>query len=144
MVAVTDTNPDATPAPPAVDGASAAPQHRRAANRLVAQRGHDRKVWFWIPLTILMIGVWSIPSGIGVALSAVVFVHLMRRRTRRTTAQRGLRCWFRVLGPAAAIAIRRGDGSTAVRVSQTIDRENAAAVVTARSGAGAVVIDDLR
>jgi hypothetical protein len=106
--------------------------------------GHDRKVWFWIPLTILMIGVWSIPSGIGVALSAVVFVYLMRRRTRRTTAQRGLRCWFRVLGPAAAIAIRRGDGSTAVRVSQTIDRENAAAVVTARSGAGAVVIDDLR
>jgi hypothetical protein len=37
-----------------------------------------------------------------------------------------------------------GDGSTAVRVPQTTDRENAAAVVTARSETGDVVIDDLR
>ena len=37
-----------------------------------------------------------------------------------------------------------GDGSTAVRVSQTTNRENAAAVVTARSDTGDVVIDDLR
>jgi hypothetical protein len=37
-----------------------------------------------------------------------------------------------------------GDGSTAVRVPQTADRENAAAVVTARSDTGDVVIDDLR
>jgi uncharacterized NAD(P)/FAD-binding protein YdhS len=35
-------------------------------------------VWFWIPLTILIIGISSIPSGIGFALSAVVFVYLMR------------------------------------------------------------------
>jgi Putative adhesin len=37
-----------------------------------------------------------------------------------------------------------GDGSTAVRVPQTANRENAAAVVTARSDTGDVVIDDLR
>jgi hypothetical protein len=37
-----------------------------------------------------------------------------------------------------------GDGSTTVRVPQTNDRANAAAVVTARSETGDVVIDDLR
>jgi putative adhesin len=36
------------------------------------------------------------------------------------------------------------DGSTAVRVPQTADRAGAAAIVTARSGTGDVVIDDLR
>jgi hypothetical protein len=36
------------------------------------------------------------------------------------------------------------DGSTAVRVPQTTNRENAAAVVTARSETGDVIIDDLR
>jgi hypothetical protein len=35
-------------------------------------------------------------------------------------------------------------GATAVRVSQTTNREDAAAVVTARSETGEVVIDDLR
>ena len=35
-------------------------------------------VWFWIPLSILIIGISSIPSGIGFALAAVVFVYLMR------------------------------------------------------------------
>jgi hypothetical protein len=37
-----------------------------------------------------------------------------------------------------------GDGSTAVRVPQTTNRGDAAAVVTARSDTGNVVIDDLR
>ena len=37
-----------------------------------------------------------------------------------------------------------GDGSTAVRVPQTANREDAAAVVTARSETGDVIIDDLR
>jgi hypothetical protein len=36
------------------------------------------------------------------------------------------------------------DGSTEVRVPQTTNRENAAAVVTARSDTGDVIIDDLR
>ncbi|SCX32955.1 sensor histidine kinase [Mycolicibacterium fluoranthenivorans] len=35
-------------------------------------------VWLWIPLSILVIGISSIPSVIGFALSAVVFVYLMR------------------------------------------------------------------
>ncbi|MGH3676039.1 MAG: sensor histidine kinase [Mycobacterium sp.] len=35
-------------------------------------------VWFWIPLTILIIGVSSIPSGIGFVLAGVVFIYLMR------------------------------------------------------------------
>jgi signal transduction histidine kinase len=35
-------------------------------------------VWFWIPLTIMVIGVSSIPSIIGSAVAAVVFVYLMR------------------------------------------------------------------
>jgi Putative adhesin len=37
-----------------------------------------------------------------------------------------------------------GDGSTAVRVPQKTNRENAAAVVTARSDTGDVIIGDLR
>jgi signal transduction histidine kinase len=35
-------------------------------------------VWFWIPLSILVIGISSIPSVIGFALAAVVFIYLMR------------------------------------------------------------------
>ena len=35
-------------------------------------------MWFWIPLAILIIGISSIPSGIGFALSVVMFVYLMR------------------------------------------------------------------
>jgi signal transduction histidine kinase len=35
-------------------------------------------VWFWIPLMILIVGVTSIPSGIGFLLAAVVFIYLMR------------------------------------------------------------------
>jgi signal transduction histidine kinase len=35
-------------------------------------------VWFWIPLAIFVLGVTSIPSGVGFALAAVVFIYLMR------------------------------------------------------------------
>jgi signal transduction histidine kinase len=35
-------------------------------------------VWFWIPLSILIIGISSIPSVIGFVLAAVVFIYLMR------------------------------------------------------------------
>ena len=35
-------------------------------------------VWVWVPLTILIVGVSSIPSLIGPALAVVVFVYLMR------------------------------------------------------------------
>ncbi|MDF2825161.1 MAG: nreB 2, partial [Mycobacterium sp.] len=34
--------------------------------------------WFWIPLAIFVLGVTSIPSGIGFAVAAVVFIYLMR------------------------------------------------------------------
>ena len=34
--------------------------------------------WFWIPLSILIIGITSIPSVIGFLLAGVVFVYLMR------------------------------------------------------------------
>ncbi len=52
-------------------------------------------VWLWIPLSILIIGISSIPSVIGFALSAVVFVYLMRGVERvervRSEAVFGLR-----------------------------------------------------
>ena len=35
-------------------------------------------VWLWIPLTILIVGISSIPSVIGFAIAVVVFVYLMR------------------------------------------------------------------
>ncbi|MGV0745594.1 sensor histidine kinase [Mycolicibacterium sp. XJ870] len=35
-------------------------------------------VWFWIPLSIMVIGFSSIPSVIGFVLAAVVFVYLIR------------------------------------------------------------------
>lgn len=35
-------------------------------------------VWFWIPLTILVLGVSSIPSVVGFLVAGVVFVYLMR------------------------------------------------------------------
>ena len=35
-------------------------------------------VWFWIPLGLLIVGISSIPSIIGFALAAVVFVYLIR------------------------------------------------------------------
>lgn len=35
-------------------------------------------VWFWIPLSVMVIGFSSIPSVIGFALAAVVFVYLIR------------------------------------------------------------------
>jgi len=80
MVAVTDTSPDTTPAPAAADApASAAPRNIGVVPTASLLTGAAiATVWFWIPLTILIIGVSSIPSGIGFALSAVVFIYLMR------------------------------------------------------------------
>jgi signal transduction histidine kinase len=80
MVAVTATSPPASPAPATVEGDAAGP----ARNIGVVPTGSlltgaaIATVWFWIPLTILIIAISSIPSGIGFALSAVVFVYLMR------------------------------------------------------------------
>jgi len=80
MVAVTDTSPDATPAPAAVDGDAAAPARNIGVvpTASLLTGAAIATVWFWIPLAILIIGISSIPSGIGFALSVVVFVYLMR------------------------------------------------------------------
>jgi len=80
MVAVTDTIPDATPAPaPADEAVSAAPRNIGVVPTASLLTGAAiATVWFWIPLTIMIIGVSSIPSVIGFALSAVVFIYLMR------------------------------------------------------------------
>ncbi len=80
MVAVTDTNPDATPAPVAVDEPVAAPARNIGVvpTASLLTGAAIATVWFWIPLTILIIGISLIPSGIGFALSVVVFVYLMR------------------------------------------------------------------
>jgi signal transduction histidine kinase len=80
MVAVTDTSPDATSAPTAVDGDAAAPVRNIGVvptSSLLAGAA-IATVWFWIPLTILIIGISSIPSGIGFALAVIVFVYLIR------------------------------------------------------------------
>jgi signal transduction histidine kinase len=83
MVAVTDTSPDSNPAasaPAAADeSVSAAPRNIGVVPTASLLTGAAiATVWFWIPLTILIIGVSSIPSGIGFVLSAVVFIYLMR------------------------------------------------------------------
>ena len=80
MVAVTDTSPDATPAPAAVYGDAATPARNIGVvpTASLLAGAAIATVWFWIPLTILIIGISSIPSGIGFALSVVVFVYLMR------------------------------------------------------------------
>ena len=80
MVAVTDTSPDANPAPAAVAGDAAAPARNIGVvpTASLLAGAAIATVWFWIPLTILIIGISSIPSGIGFALSVVVFVYLMR------------------------------------------------------------------
>lgn len=83
MSAVTDTDATETapvdeydqaepPAPPRTRPFSAA----ASASLLVG--GAIAVVWFWIPLALLVIGISSIPSVIGFALSAVVFIYLMR------------------------------------------------------------------
>src|SRR5262245_66137508 len=78
MVAVTDTSPatadvastETTPAPARNIGV--VPTASLISGAAIAL------VWFWIPLIILIIGISSIPSGIGFALSVVVFIYLMR------------------------------------------------------------------
>jgi signal transduction histidine kinase len=81
MVAVTDTNPDASTAPigPSADAVpfptrniGVVPTASMITGAAIAL------VWFWIPLAILVIGVSSIPSGIGFALALVVFIYVMR------------------------------------------------------------------
>jgi signal transduction histidine kinase len=104
MVAVTDTSPDASTAPIVADGQLPS----RARNIGVVPTASMitgaaiALVWFWIPLTILIIGISSIPSGIGFALSVVVFVYLMRgvERVERARSEA-------VFGLGIAVPLRR-------------------------------------
>jgi signal transduction histidine kinase len=80
MVAVTDTSQDADTAPVAAEEV-VTPRLRHIGVVPTASMitgATIALVWFWIPLTILIIGISSIPSVIGFALSLVVFVYLMR------------------------------------------------------------------
>src|SRR5689334_2350237 len=80
MVAVTDTSPDTAPAPTSADEpVSAAPRNIGVVPTASLLTGAAiATVWFWIPLTIFIIGVSSIPSGVGFVLCAIVFIYLMR------------------------------------------------------------------
>ena len=81
MVAVTDTSPAAAPAPVVASGQAVESPARNIGvvpTAALITGAAIALVWFWIPLTILIIGISSIPSGIGFALSAVVFIYLMR------------------------------------------------------------------
>ena len=81
MVAVTDTSPEATVAPIETGN-----QTRPAAARgigvvptasMITGAG-IALVWFWLPLTILIVGISSVPSVVGFLLAGVLFTYLMR------------------------------------------------------------------
>ena len=81
MVAVTDTSPHATVVPAENGGQAPTPAARSigvvpTASMLTGAA--IALVWFWIPLTVLIIGLASIPSVIGFLLAGVVFIYLMR------------------------------------------------------------------
>jgi signal transduction histidine kinase len=81
MVAVTDTAPDATASP--VDaGGQLAPKPVRGIGVVPSASmitgAAIGLIWFWFPLSILIVGLSSIPSVIGFLLAGVVFIYLMR------------------------------------------------------------------
>ncbi|WP_199178129.1 sensor histidine kinase [Mycobacterium hubeiense] len=77
MVAVTSTP---APAPVAVDADIAEPRRNLGLvpTASMITGAAIALVWFWIPLSILIIGISSIPSVIGFVLAVVVFIYLMR------------------------------------------------------------------
>jgi signal transduction histidine kinase len=78
MVAVT-TPIDAVPAPPVDTVETPRPRPLGLVPTASMMTGAAiGVVWFWIPLSIMVIGISSIPSVIGFVLSAVVFIYLMR------------------------------------------------------------------
>src|SRR5882757_8343722 len=78
MVAVT-TPIDAVPAPPAdaVETSRTRPLGLVPTASMMTGAAFG-VVWFWIPLTILILAISSIPSVIGFLLGAIVFIYLMR------------------------------------------------------------------
>jgi signal transduction histidine kinase len=79
MVAVTETMPTASPAPGTFHDDGSPARHIGVVPTASLITGAAiGVVWLWIPLTVLILGISSIPSGIGFALSVVVFVYLIR------------------------------------------------------------------
>lgn len=81
MVAVTDTSPDTSGAVVVADEQVASTSSRDIGLVPTASMVTGAAVglvWFWIPLTILIVGISSIPSVIGFLLAGVVFIYLMR------------------------------------------------------------------
>jgi hypothetical protein len=160
MVAVTDTSPDAAPAPAAVDEPVAAPVRNIVVvptASLVTRRGDQHGV---VLDSVDNLDHWHLVDSERHRFRAV------RRRVRapppkpatsRSTSPTLHRAQStrredgdvivapRVRGPYLVNAnTGQEQGARVVRVPQTTNREDAAAVVTARSETGGVVIDDLR
>ncbi|WP_370489748.1 sensor histidine kinase [Mycobacterium sp. pV006] len=81
MAAVSDMHADTVEFAPPSPVPEAPPRVRRigvvpSASLLVG--GALGTVWFWIPLGIFVLGISSIPSVVGFALAAVIFVYLIR------------------------------------------------------------------
>jgi signal transduction histidine kinase len=78
MVAVT-TPIDAVPAPPIDSVETPRPRPLGLVPTASMMTGAAiGVVWFWIPLSLMIIAVSSIPSVIGFVLASVVFIYLMR------------------------------------------------------------------
>jgi signal transduction histidine kinase len=82
MVALTDTSPAAPEASTDTGAQAAATPTNRTIGVVptasLITGAAIASVWFWIPLTILIVGMSSIPSIIGFLLAGVVFIYLMR------------------------------------------------------------------
>jgi hypothetical protein len=81
MVAVTDTSPETTITPVETGNQTPANPARSIGVVQTASMVTGAAialVWFWVPLTILIVGVSSIPSVVGFLLAGVVFIYLMR------------------------------------------------------------------
>lgn len=157
MVAVTDTSPEATITPVETGNPTPATPTRSIGVVPTASMitgAAIALVWFWVPLTILIVGVSSIPSVIGFLLAGVVFVYLMRgadrvlkdaapRTVDATTRNGDVIVAVPARGPYVVNATTE-NGHTAIRVPRANDREKVAAVITLRSENGDVTVDDLR
>ncbi|SEH70361.1 Signal transduction histidine kinase [Mycolicibacterium rutilum] len=76
-VSVTDPPTEAAATP-----VRSAPPHRRPFGLVptasMITGAAIATVWFWVPLTLFVVGISSIPSVIGFAFASVVFVYLVR------------------------------------------------------------------
>lgn len=74
MVAISEVSPPVTQAPvtKANRTIGLVPSASMLTGAVIAT------VWFWIPLSVIIIGFSSIPSVIGFVLAVVVFIYLIR------------------------------------------------------------------